>query len=203
MAPSDKLNNTYGIAMYPGDNPNSLQDIDLNQTEDLDLVVGQTELLAKLKKSPLLETYEYYNSLPKQSDMPLRSAFNPTALSAKHLPNLALLERIIDKDGRTDFRFRVFGTALAAILGTDMTGKNVSEYPGKNRTARNFTILNAVRDYRQPISTYGQVISRNGVPILGDTLVLPFGEDSVVSHVLLELHYGNPSRWARSSIQHF
>ncbi len=201
MVPSENLKNTYGEPLYPGDNPNSVQDIEADTALKLNLVVGHEQLITKLAKSPLLETYNYYLSLPKASGMPKRSSFNPTALSGKHLPNITLLEAVNCENRELDFRFRVFGTALAAVLGADMTGRHLSEYPGKNRTARNFAIMKAVLECKQPISTLGQVISRNGKPIQGETLVMPFGEKGKVTHILLELQYENPNKWSRSSVQ--
>ncbi|GAB4182457.1 MAG: hypothetical protein OHK0024_21870 [Thalassobaculales bacterium] len=57
--------------------------------------------------------------------LPTRADFDPIDLRFC-LGNLALVEPL---PGGRDFRYRVFGSALAAMLGMDLTGRLVSDLP--------------------------------------------------------------------------
>ena len=155
----------------------------------LNLLIGKEEIGKGLLSSDLRKTVDYYYTLLENADgLPRRSAFNPAALP-QHLPNMFLVEVVPAPDGSPDYRYRVFGTGLALLFGAEMTGKLVSEYPGANRAQRSRHILDRALAAKCPIRTAGEFLSKNGLPVFGESIVLPFGEGDKVTHLLADLDY--------------
>jgi|GEM_PF-1939981 len=156
---------------------------------DMQLLVGESSIRAGLRSAELRDMFEHYLSLrPAKGVMPFRDAFNPAALP-RHLPNIFLVEVELQADGKPDYRYRVFGTALSVLFGAEMTGKLVSDFPDPNRAARSRRILDHVALLRRPVRTAGNFVSKNGMSVFGESIVLPFGEDGKVTHILADLDY--------------
>lgn len=170
------------------DQGGSLQDL-ASADAHMELLVGEAAIRDGLQSTHLLEMFDYYTSLQKAANgMPPRVMFNP-AEKPRHLPNIFMVELERQPDGSADYRYRVFGTGLAVLFGCEMTGKLVSEFPAQNRAQRTRRILDRVVELREPLRTAGHFMSRNGMPIFGESVALPFGEGGHVTHVLADLDY--------------
>lgn len=188
MVPGDKLGSSIGTSFNPIDRSDRLEDLPSADTE-MHLLVGEAAILAGVRSPHLKEMFDYYLSLrPDEGGMPLRERFSPAELP-RHLPNIFLVETVTVDDGAVDYRYSVFGTALALLFGTEMTGKLVSEYPGENRAERSRKILDHVSTLKRPVRTAGNFTSKNGMLVFGESIVMPFGKDGVVTHILADLDY--------------
>ncbi|WP_286830497.1 MULTISPECIES: PAS domain-containing protein [Kordiimonas] len=156
---------------------------------DMQLLVGESSMQAGIRSADLRDMFNHYLSLrPSKGVMPSREAFNPAALP-RHLPNIFLVEIELQPDGKPNYRYKVFGTALSVLFGAEMTGKLVSEFPDPNRAERSRRILDHVALLRRPVRTAGNFVSKNGMSVFGESIVLPFGEGDKVTHVLADLDY--------------
>jgi hypothetical protein len=83
---------------------------------------------------------------------------------------------VIEK-GR-DFRYRVFGSAIAAVAGFDMTGRNASALKaGAEAVAFALALFRAVVERREPLLTeHGPPSTVNSVA--WHSLILPLGDGS-------------------------
>lgn len=188
MVPGNKHGGVYGSSFGSSGGMDKLNDLPSPDTE-LDLLEGVEAIKKGLLSASLKEMLDYYVSLrPGAGGMPPRSAFNPAELP-RHLPNIFLVELEKMPDGHVDYRYRVFGTALAVLFGAEMTGKLVSEYPGPNRAKRSRRILDHVVSLARPVRSAGHFTSKNGMPVFGESLIMPFGEAGAVTHVLADLDY--------------
>lgn len=70
---------------------------------------------------------EFYRWLPAGAGPPQRSLADAVSLKP-WLGNLMILEPI---DGGEDFRYRLYGTAIAEVAGFDMTGRRVSDFASR------------------------------------------------------------------------
>ncbi|MDP6833172.1 MAG: PAS domain-containing protein [Alphaproteobacteria bacterium] len=80
---------------------------------------------ADLDEEVLRILLNYWTALPHGQSLPLSSAVDPMGMKAA-LGHIMLLEVV---DDGWDFRYRVYGSAIAARSGFDATGKLVSELP--------------------------------------------------------------------------
>jgi len=155
----------------------------------MQLLVGEDSMRAGIRSAQLREMFDHYISLrPEKGKMPPRDSFSPAALP-RHLPNIFLVEVEPQEDGVPDYRYRVFGTALSVLFGAEMTGKLVSEFTDHNRAERSRRILDHVALLRRPVRTAGNFVSKNGMSVFGESIVLPFGEEGRVTHILADLDY--------------
>ncbi|NVJ97798.1 MAG: PAS domain-containing protein [Alphaproteobacteria bacterium] len=185
--PIDGDDNSLDLSLDLGSG-DGLEDIP-SADADMQLLLGEDAIKAGLRSSQLREMFEYYLSLREGGQhLPPRSRFNP-AEKPRHLPNIFLVEREVQPDGSIDYRYRVYGTGLTVLFGAEMTGKLVSEFPGKNRAARSRKIMDQVVALKRPVRTAGNFVTRNGMPVFGESLVMPFGENGAVTHLLADLDY--------------
>jgi hypothetical protein len=79
----------------------------------------------QLGDSPLRRLLAYWSTLATPERLPAANRIDPVEMRTA-LGYVALLDVI--EDGR-DFRYRLFGTTLAAVSEFDMTGRMLSEHP--------------------------------------------------------------------------
>ena len=84
---------------------------------------------------PLAALLEYWLSLRKGDDLPPADSIDP--LCMRRALGYVLLVDAVD-EGR-DFRYRLFGSAVAAVSGFDMTGRLLSEH-GASAYLREFAL---------------------------------------------------------------
>jgi hypothetical protein len=106
-----------------------------------------------LEARPLRVLQDYWSDLAAGRAMPLASEIDPLDMR-EALGHVALLDVI--EDGR-DFRYRVFGTAIAAVSEFDLTGRNVSESP-----ASAYIVEFALAIYRAACARKAPVFTEHG-----------------------------------------
>ncbi len=72
--------------------------------------------------------HDYWTTLAAGRPMPLTSDIDPLAMK----PALGYIMLIDVIDGGQDFRYRLFGSRIAAVSGFDVTGRLVSEHPSSS-----------------------------------------------------------------------
>lgn len=87
------------------------------------IVVWEPEPAA-MKAAPLAALIEYWSALKKDGALPLADRIDPLEMR-RALGYVMLVDSIEDGE---DFRYRLFGSAVAAVSGFDMTGKLLSEH---------------------------------------------------------------------------
>lgn len=106
---------------------------------------------------------DYWNEKRAGRAMPDRRDISPAHI-VPFLPNILLSEVV---DGGRDFRLRIFGTSLVALIGKEMTGKLLSEITGDPRllvrpTAaqhRTLAVISAAYKARRPVFASGRLIN--------------------------------------------
>lgn len=93
------------------------------------------------------EVYQVWSRL-SCSGLPARSDLDPLRFGPKALPNMALIDVL---DGGRDYRWRLSGERVSALMGTRLTGKRLSELEAQLGDAVLFRgLLDQVRRYRAP-----------------------------------------------------
>ncbi|MCK0068089.1 MULTISPECIES: hypothetical protein [Kordiimonas] len=96
-------------------------------------IIRKIEDPSVLPESSLhFEFADYLASIAEQG-MIQRSSFDPSAIPPEILPNLMIWD-VFPPEVRTglsdiDFRFRLMGSGLVSMLGFEMTGKLLTEFP--------------------------------------------------------------------------
>ena len=124
------------MCIHDGDNP--------------DTIVG------KIQSPTVRQLFEDWDERKRGSPLPGWDTFDPIDLKCI-LGNLVLLD--VERSDPFKFRYRVFGSKVAAQRGYDLTGKYVDEVPAAERRAfliEQYTViaesgspLHAIRDVRQ------------------------------------------------------
>jgi hypothetical protein len=93
------------------------------------------------------EVYQVWSRL-SCSGLPARSDLDPLRFGPKALPNMALIDVL---DGGRDYRWRLTGERVSALMGTRLTGKRLSELEAQLGDAVLFRgLLDQVTRYRAP-----------------------------------------------------
>jgi hypothetical protein len=102
--------------MAPG-----LPDHGFNEGYERDARVAATELSVGDPAYPdLIDLLQYWNKKRGQRFAPPRSAIEPGDFVSA-LPRVKLVDVLRAPDGKVDFRFRLAGTHIGSILGTELT----------------------------------------------------------------------------------
>ncbi len=132
--------------------------------------------------------YRHWQDKAGESGLPGREMFNPFELKP-WLGHLMLLQVL---DGGQDFFYRLFGVAVAELVGFDITGSRLSDLPDEGRNL-------LMQEYRLAVQSRRHIFSA-GVPLYGrnyiiiDRLTLPLaGADGGVGFLLVAIY---PSRGA-------
>ncbi|MGQ0742711.1 MAG: PAS domain-containing protein [Alphaproteobacteria bacterium] len=141
------------------------------------VVFGQGEAVEHADLKALLTLWSQKRGERK---MPLRTDFTPHDMRA-YLRRVHLYDVL---DGGRDFRIRVMGTSLAIGLGSDPTGKLVTQYPDAAAGHRIRLILQHVVSIGRPVRVVADhLIPERLATLQTEALWLPLGEKSV-EHVL-------------------
>jgi hypothetical protein len=93
-------------------------------------------------------------------------------------PALGYLMVLDPLDGGRDFRYRLYGSAIARISGLDMTGRKTSEHPASSYVAEfNIAINRAALKARVPIYSTRRPVGAE-LTTRWHRLSLPFADDS-------------------------
>jgi hypothetical protein len=106
---------------------------------------GDVPAMARARLDRLLA---YWDGLRDGAAMPLAHRFD--ILGVRDLAGLLHLLEVLEESGRTRFRFRVYGTAVARYNTRDLTGRYVDEITPPEWQAAFAADLEDIRRTRQP-----------------------------------------------------
>lgn len=133
----------------------------------------------------LLRLAEIWNEKRGSNPLPPRELFRFEDI-VPWLGYLHLLEIVGD-----DFKFRIFGSAVAAWLGHDYTGRRLSDVLSTVPEVG----TKAAAGYRKAIATSAPVYLRTdlarhrGTEFGWSRLLLPLGDGDCVTHLIIAIHY--------------
>jgi hypothetical protein len=146
-----------------------------------------------LVPSQLHFLHDYWTTLAAGRPMPFTSDIDPLAMKPA-LGYIMLLDVI---DGGRDFRYRLYGSRIAAVSGFDVTGRLVSEHP-----ASSYMVQLTMAIYRAVVLRGEPVCTEHGPPATLHTaawhrLVLPLADQSgAIARLLVGIvpigHDGRP-----------
>ena len=140
--------------------------------EDPDATAFEDDRLAQL--------LEHWRGLARVGDLPPAEAIEPTAL----VFILGWLMIVDPLDGGADFKYRLYGSSIAAVTGRDLTGCKVSDSFPAFAAFTSAVYRNAIRDRRPVLTRHSPpkeiVVSR------WERLILPYaGSDGGVVRFLV------------------
>jgi hypothetical protein len=128
---------------------------------------------------------EIWNEKRGPDSLPPRALFSFEDV-VPWLGYLHLLELVED-----DFEFRIFGSAVAAWLGHDYTGRRLSEVLSQTPEVG----AKAEVGYRKAIATaapvymHTELARHRGTDFGWSRLLLPLGEGDRITHLMIAIHY--------------
>ncbi len=132
-------------------------------------------ILPGASRWPELDAFtRFWRAKAPPGGLPPKSAMDPIEMR-RWLGHLSIVEVV---DGGADYRVRLHGTKVAAAAGIDLTGRNVSHYPGERRVAMHESYQLAVES-RAPC--YSSIILRPGDRpqlVIWERLLLPLAENT-------------------------
>lgn len=138
---------------------------------------------------PRLQAFHaYWASRCGDGGAPPRSAINPTDMPRETLPHVLLTERL-DEDGRTRFRYRLVGSAVAEAAGRDPTWEYLDETLSPENGYRDYILdlYAMVMRGMRPLYSVSAYLSGDGTDQSARRtrrLMLPLAEDGRLTHVL-------------------
>ena len=143
----------------------------------------ETEFLAVPEHPDVIALHRYWLEKRGEKAFPDRSDISPSDF-ARQLPNMTIVEVV---DGGRDFRFRLFGSLLAAMTGHDRTGEYFSRLeaaPGAKITSE---------ETRQYWMNYGQKLVSLRAPMFMRAPLMPStGKRMMLHSAVLPLTAGGP-----------
>ncbi len=119
-------------------------------------------------------------------DVIQRRLFDPTKLSASIIPNLIIWDVIPpeDPEQKIDLQFRLMGNGLVSLLGFEMTGKNMSDFPVN--TCRQYLTENALlaEETQKPVFSRTTIRYRDGSEVVTDKSFYPLRQKDGLHAVL-------------------
>ena len=159
----------------------------MNSPDKLRFAFEGVEIELPLTEAPpsLLRLAEIWNEKRGSNPLPPRAHFSFDDI-VPWLGYLHLLELVDD-----DFQFRIFGSAVAAWLGHDYTGRRLSdivsqvpEVGTKAAAGYHRTIAAAA-----PVYLYTEIARHRGTDFGWSRLLLPLGEGDRITHLMIAVHY--------------
>ncbi len=141
-----------------------------------------TEIVTR--NADLLDMFELWSARRGDRPMPLRADMTPEAMK-RHLGWLHLIDVSYDP---LDFRFRLYGSSIAELLGKDSTGKTFSEafpepFLSQVRPAFEYSVKNVA-----PLLLSSTGAGANKDFIAVTSLLLPLSDNGDVVDVILVRH---------------
>ena len=135
-----------------------------------------------LRTAPLRHLLGHWSSLQDAGRLPSYRQIDPFDLRPA-LGYVMLIDTLVDS---ADFRYRLYGSALASISGADMTGRHLSELPA-SPYVREFSIAvgHAVMHRREAVYTARSPVGAQET-VVWERLVLPLvNEEDRVTRFLV------------------
>jgi len=126
----------------------------------------------EIEDTQLRHLFDYWVALTPAGGLPHYSKIDPIDLGAA-LGIIMLLEPI---DGGADFSYRVYGSTIAQMFGTDLNRRRVSDHPHRSM------VQYFLGNYRACLRRRETLFSRHSPPEVvnvsqWDRLILPFFDD--------------------------
>lgn len=129
---------------------------------------------------------EYWNTLPKHNDLPLRESFDPVHIPLL-LPYVILLEVFQEP---LDFRFRVIGSHCRAHFFDNHTGRMMSSLSHITTDGELFTALRTVIDERRPmLNNVTYVGPKQNFRKNAEAMLPLCDRDGRITHILVFLQF--------------
>lgn len=133
--------------------------------------------------------YAYWEELRRGRPAPCRKDFDPMAYP-RLLPHVFLYD-VIDRPcalGPKTFRFRLVGTEVAAMLGSDPTGKEFAQVYSADRIGRIYSETLAVATQFRPSYVENRDAGWIGRGVISyERILLPFSPDGETVDIILGL----------------
>lgn len=131
----------------------------------------------------------YWQSKLEAGRLPGRQHIDPTELPPRHLAQLLLLE-VVDvaaQPPRRRYRFRLAGTAYAAIAGREVTGLHCDEIGAPERSDLVIRALDLAVAHRAPVFLAGRLSMPPQDHLWVKRLVLPLARDGLRVDMVLKI----------------
>lgn len=125
--------------------------------------------------SPIRDAHNYWQSLSNNGRAPTRQSIDPTAVSVETIPHIVLID--VEYGPQQRFRYRLVGTGVTRIFGSDYTGKYLDEMDRGQVFGRIQEFYSLVCKDQQPSMLYGSYVSKSGISFDVARLVMPLSDD--------------------------
>ena len=153
---------------------------------------AQRAALAEIAADPKLgPIFEYWRGKCRDSGLPQPSDIDPAGIPPSILPYLTLLDVI---DGGRTFRVRLVGTASAAAVGGDYTGRYLDETMSGDVLEAALDRYRAATVQRRPVLGHADYVMVGGDRVRNLLMTLPLSTDGAIVDRLLGV-YSPRSDW--------
>lgn len=139
--------------------------------QDIIIIDNDTSLT-----SSFADVYEFWLSKKDGEQLPHISDFKLDELPTKILPWSIVADVIIEHDA-VSYRFRFWGTQRASLIGSDMTGRFLSDISSDDMREGNLSEYEYVRAHQKPILCPTPIVTSTGRPIAMPSIRLPLSND--------------------------
>lgn len=140
-------------------------------------------------KPPLRLLHDYWQGKRPPGRLPARRDIDPVEIP-QLMPQVALVDILREP---LDYRYRLFGTRLVEMMGTERTGKRMREVMDATAVAASERLIAGLIDTREPIAFAGRLFWLDKDFIGFETLVLPLAADGeTVDMAVMGLEFGQP-----------
>ena len=127
--------------------------------------------------SPLFsEVYQFWLEKRKGGNQVSVFDFKLDDLPIKLL-SWSIVADVTNEGGKTDYKFRFWGTQRASLIGYDMTGKFLSEIESAGMREGNLREYECVREHNKPILCPTPIVTSTGRSIAMNSIRLPLCTD--------------------------
>jgi hypothetical protein len=141
---------------------------------------------ADIASAKLRELWRHWRGLHRDGKPPARADIDPAAITHL-LPYLMLLDVV---DGGKDFRYRLVGTHVARVHGTDNTGRTVSQAFPSPEAAYVIELYRRAVEARAAFGFRGEPLRRDERVLEYEIVHLPLiGADGRVDKILVGLEF--------------
>ena len=131
--------------------------------------------------SPLLATWHYWELIRDYRPLPRSRDIDPAAMPLGILPQLMMIDI---EDGQR-FKFRLVGSAIVSLAAAEWGGRYVDEVIGADSRDLMSSSFRMAIALKRPVFARMECRGLVHVGTFNSYLVLPFGEESIASRLLI------------------
>ncbi len=128
-----------------------------------------------IKSEPLARLYDYWVSRSREGRIPSRAQIDP--LDVPELLPIVFLVDVVWAKGEPDFRFRLVGSKITEIVGSDPTGRNFSSFYDEANLAPMTELYSRVASLGEPFVNNSSAPFSDKDFVKLARLLLPLSED--------------------------